>query len=105
MAPREQLLAEWLAVFSAMVDRGLAARAAAPAGWIGLHYDDIATDPASAWRGVLEMLPFATPGDGTTAPEPPASPPPRAYDRSLPRSMTPAIEDLERRYRWLVFGA
>lgn len=104
VAPRDQLLAEWLAVFSAMVDRGLAARDASPSGWIGLHYDDLVADPGRVWLGVLETVTRSTLGGGATEVDVLEAPPSRAYDRSLPHSMAPAIEDLDQRYRHLVFG-
>lgn len=109
VAPRERLLAEWLGVFSAMVDHGLAVRAASPSGWIGLHYDEVIADPAGAWRRAADTVNLAGrqrfgPGGGETDMPMPRPAPQRSYDRSLPPALTAAVDDLDERYRGLVFG-
>lgn len=98
---REALLDEWVGVFSAMVDRGLAARAASPEGWLGLRYDELVSAPEPAWHDVVS----AACADhlrvvrGSTAPAPS-----RTVDRSLPRAQARAVDELDERYRRLVFG-
>lgn len=104
VAPREHLLAEWLAVFSAMVDRGLAARAASPPGWIGLHYDEVAADPGGAWGTLLDSLEAPVPSGGAPTIAVSSQRVDHEYERVVPRHLTAAIAELDERYRHLVFG-
>ena len=104
VAARDHLLEEWLDTFSLMVARGLAARRARPDGWIAVSYRDLVADPDREWSRVAREARLPGLGRSLGSTGTPGPRPIHAYSRSVPPDLARRIDELDERYRSLVFG-